>query len=94
MSIERKTVEKLAHLARLKLSEEHITELQNDLGQILTWIDKLDEVDTEDVEPLLSMSHEINSWRKDEQIEHLPHEEALTRAPDTNAEFIKVPKVI
>ena len=94
MNVERQTVERLAHLARLNLSEEQIAELQGDLAQILEWIDKLNEIDTENVEPLLSMSHELNSWREDDEGVNMDQKEALDRAPKVKGPFVEVPKVI
>ena len=94
MNVERQTVERLAHLARLNLNEEQIKELQADLGQILNWVDKLNEIDTENVEPLLSMSQELNNWREDSEGMNMDQQEALRRAPKVNGPFVEVPKVI
>lgn len=64
------------------------------MEKILTWVEKLNEVDTDGIEPLTNMSYEINRFRKDEPGEHLPREKGLKNAPDKNDEYFKVPKVI
>jgi len=94
MKIEKETIDRLAHLARLNLSEEQTTKLQNDLKVILDWIEKLNELDTDDIEPLLSMSSELNNWREEGDSNHLEREKALRNAPNHDEKFFKVPKVI
>ena len=61
---------------------------------IVSWVDKLGELDTKDVEPLTSMSYEINALREDEVGDHLPHELALKNAPAKDNDYFRVPKVI
>jgi aspartyl-tRNA(Asn)/glutamyl-tRNA(Gln) amidotransferase subunit C len=87
-------IDRLAHLARIRLTESQTKELQDDLTVILDWVEKLNELDTEGVEPLLSMSKEINNWRDDVVGEHLDREDALQNAPNHDNKFFKVPKVI
>ena len=58
------------------------------------WLEKLKEVDTENVEPLTTMSHEINVLREDEVKEHLSHERALKNAPKKDSDYFRVPKVL
>ena len=61
---------------------------------IVTWVEKLNEVNTDGVEPLTTMSHEINALRTDEVKTHLPHDKALLNAPEKDADYFRVPKVL
>lgn len=92
MKVEIETVHKIAHLARLHLSETEALEMQDKLAQILSWMEKLREIDTEGVEPLRHMSAEINAWRSDEKA--LFDFDPLFNSPDKNGSFFRVPRVI
>ncbi|QOI97256.1 MAG: Asp-tRNA(Asn)/Glu-tRNA(Gln) amidotransferase subunit GatC [Flammeovirgaceae bacterium] len=94
MQLDSNLLDKLAHLARLELKPEEADTMLADMNAILAWVEKLHEVDTTGVEPLTSMSHEINAFREDEVGKHLDRSEALSQAPATNGTFFKVPKVI
>jgi aspartyl-tRNA(Asn)/glutamyl-tRNA(Gln) amidotransferase subunit C len=94
MKIDKETVDKIAHLARLKLTAEESAEMQVKMEQILTWMEKLNELDTTGVEPLIHMSVEINKLREDVVGEHIDHEAALKNAPSRDSDFFRVPKVI
>lgn len=94
MKIDRRTLDKIAHLARLEFDEKDAEKMMADMTAIVNWVEKLKEVDTEGVEPLTTMSHEINVMREDETKEHLSHERALKNAPRKDADYFRVPKVI
>ncbi len=94
MEINRETLLKLAHLARLHFSTESEKEMLQGLNDMINWVEKLHEVDTDGVEPLTNMSQEINSWREDEIGADLTREQALKNAPKKDSEFFKVPKVL
>jgi aspartyl-tRNA(Asn)/glutamyl-tRNA(Gln) amidotransferase subunit C len=94
MNIDRETLRKIAHLARLDFKEEDEESMIKDLTEILDWVEQLNEVDTENVEPLTNMSHEINMLRDDAVGEHLDHERALKNAPKKDDDYFRVPKVI
>lgn len=94
MQITKATLEKIAHLARLEVKPEEEEGLIKDLNEILTWVEKLNEVDTDGVEPLTHMSAEINGFREDVAINRLSKTDGLKLAPDHDNEFFKVPKVI
>lgn len=94
MKITKETVRKTAHLARLNVPPEKENEMVNDLQKMVDWMDKLREVDTEKVEPLASMSFEVNAFREDKAGQHLSKEKALKNAPRHNKDFFVVPKVI
>jgi aspartyl-tRNA(Asn)/glutamyl-tRNA(Gln) amidotransferase subunit C len=94
MKIDRELLDKIAHLARLEFDEKDAEKMMRDMTNIVNWVEKLNEVDTEGVEPLTTMSHEINMLREDEVKEHLPHDLALKNAPKKDADYFRVPKVI
>lgn len=94
MKVDLNTVRKIAHLARLELDEESAKKMQKDMTQILDWEEQLNEVDTEGVEPLTTMSSEVNVLREDIVGEHLPHEDGLKNAPQRDSDYFRVPKVL
>lgn len=87
-------VEKLAHLARLKFNEEEKQEIKTDLQRMISFVEKLNELNLDGVEPLLHLSDEVNVLREDEIRGSVSREDALKNAPLHDEEFIKVPKVI
>ena len=94
MKITRETLKKIAHLARLDFEEDGEKEMIDSLSEILTWVDMLNEVDTEGVDPLINMSQEINVFREDEAGQPLDHDRGLKTAPDKDDNYFRVPKVI
>ncbi len=94
MQIDKETLNKIAHLARLEFDEKDTEKMLQDMSNLVSFVEKLKEVDTTGVEPLTSMSHEINSLREDEVRPHLPREQALQAAPKKDQEFFRVPKVL
>ena len=94
MKIDRQTLQKIAHLARLEFKEEDTEKMMADMTGILNWVEKLNELDTEGVEPLTHMSSEVNVLREDRAGEPLTHERALINAPKKDADYFRVPKVL
>jgi aspartyl-tRNA(Asn)/glutamyl-tRNA(Gln) amidotransferase subunit C len=94
MTTDIQTLRKLAHLARLEFDESKEAEMLQDLNKILTWVDKLRELDTEAVEPLIHISQEVNVLREDRAQNTVSHEDALRPAPRKDADYFRVPKVI
>jgi aspartyl-tRNA(Asn)/glutamyl-tRNA(Gln) amidotransferase subunit C len=94
MSTDIQTIRKLAHLSRLEFSEEKEQEVLQDLNKILNWVDKLRELDTEQVEPLTHMTEEVNVLREDIVRNTVSHEEALLNAPKKDSDYFRVPKVL
>jgi len=94
MEVNDALVDKLAHLARLKFNEEEKQEIKNDLQRMIIFVEKLNELDLENVEPLLHMSGEINVLREDEVKGSITRSDALKNAPLHDEQFFKVPKVI
>lgn len=95
MSLTKDEVLKVAHLARLEFAEDEIERFRGDLNNILKFVEKLQEVDTQGVEPLFQVNHdEENKFRKDEIKESLDPEKALLNAPEKEAGMFIVPKVV
>jgi aspartyl-tRNA(Asn)/glutamyl-tRNA(Gln) amidotransferase subunit C len=94
MEVNDAMVEKLAHLARLKFNEEEKQEIKTDLQRMISFVEKLNELNLDGVEPLLHLSDEVNVLRDDEIKGSVSREEALKNAPLHDEQFIKVPKVI
>ncbi|CAN5616679.1 Asp-tRNA(Asn)/Glu-tRNA(Gln) amidotransferase subunit GatC [soil metagenome] len=94
MKLDRDTLRKIAHLARLDFEEKAEKEMLASMSEILTWVEKLNEINTDDVEPLTHMSLEVNAMREDEVQPALDHEKGLKNAPKRDAEYFRVPKVL
>jgi len=94
MQITKATLEKIAHLARLEIKPEEEDGLINDLNEILTWVEKLNEVNTDGVEPLTHMTRGINGFRDDVASNSLSKADGLKLASDHDNDFFRVPKVI
>lgn len=87
-------VDKLAHLARLRYDDQDKAEIKHDLQRMIVFVEKLNELNLEGVEPLLHMSREVNVLREDEVKGSISREDALKNAPLHDEQFFKVPKVI
>lgn len=94
MKIDRDLILKLEKLSRLELSEEQRTKMQTDLGKMLGMVEKLDEINLADIEPLLHMTPNTNVSRSDEVRNQMDTSAAMNNAPDSTNEYFKVPKVI
>ena len=94
MNVNDEMIDKIANLARLEFNSEEKENIKNDLQQMIGFIDKLNELDTTGVEPLLHMSENINVLREDEVSGTISREEAFKNAPLHDEQFFKVPKVI
>ncbi|WMJ75600.1 Asp-tRNA(Asn)/Glu-tRNA(Gln) amidotransferase subunit GatC [Cytophagaceae bacterium ABcell3] len=94
MKINIETIRKIAHLSRLELNEKEEESFFNDFNKILDWMDKLNQVDTENVEPLIHMSEEVNVLREDNAVNALSHEEGLKNAPKKDSDYFRVPKFL
>ncbi|QDS99669.1 Asp-tRNA(Asn)/Glu-tRNA(Gln) amidotransferase subunit GatC [Adhaeretor mobilis] len=94
MAITRETVEKVALLARLKLSETELEKMTEQMGQIVGYVDQLSEVDTEGVEPMAHAVEVTNVFAEDVVAESLPREQALSNAPSSNERGYLVPAVL
>ncbi|WGL16460.1 Asp-tRNA(Asn)/Glu-tRNA(Gln) amidotransferase subunit GatC [Microbulbifer bruguierae] len=94
MAVDAQTVEKLAELARIAISEETIDEVSRSLGDVLQLVDQLQAVNTEGVEPMAHPLDEVQVLRKDEVTEPNQREAFLALAPQSEAGLYLVPKVI
>ena len=94
MEVNDAMVDKLAHLSRLHFNETEKEAIKNDLQRMISFVDKLNELKLDGVEPLLFMSEEVNVLREDEIKGSISREEALKNAPLHDGQFFKVPKVI
>ena len=94
MEVNDALIDKLAHLARLKFDDEEKEQIKSDLQKMIGFVDKINELDLENVEPKLHMSDEINVLRDDEVKPTITREEALKNAPENDEVYFKVPKVI
>ena len=92
--MDKELISRLEKLARLQLSETERDKLGADLQSILHMVDKLRELDTTGVEPLVYLNDQGNVWREDVVGAQLPVEQALQNAPRHDGQFFRVPKVI
>lgn len=94
MELDKETLSKIAHLARLEFNEKDAEAMLKDMSSILSFVEKLNEVNTEGVEPLTTMSHELNALREDKISPHLNTSTALESAPEKDNTYFRVPKVL
>ena len=94
MTIDEETVDKIAHLARLELSGDEKQDMIADMNKILGFMDKLNEIDTTGIEPLVYMTSEVNAFREDVVKQEITHGEALQNAPKHDNNYFLVAKVI
>ncbi|MGB9802225.1 Asp-tRNA(Asn)/Glu-tRNA(Gln) amidotransferase subunit GatC [Desulfofundulus sp.] len=89
-----KDVEHVALLARLELTDEEKQMFAKQLNAILEYAQMLNELNTDDIPPTAHVLPLKNVWREDEVGEHLPPEEVLANAPETEGQFFKVPRIV
>ncbi len=94
MEVNDELVDKLANLARLQFNETEKQSIKTDLQKMIQFVEKLNELDTAGVEPLLHMSDGVNVLREDEAKGSIERSEGLKNAPVQDGVFFKVPKVI
>jgi aspartyl-tRNA(Asn)/glutamyl-tRNA(Gln) amidotransferase subunit C len=94
MQVNNALIDKLARLSQLEFSETEREEIRKDLEKMIGFVDKLRELDTTGVEPLLHMSPPVSVLRSDEPGMMLSREQALLNAPQTDGTYFQVPKVI
>ena len=92
--IDAEQVRKVAKLSRLDLSDAEIAEFTGQLGAILDYVEKMNELDTTDVEPLAHCLPVSNVFRADEVKPSLGTKRVLANAPDREVPFFKVPKIL
>lgn len=101
MKVSEKDVAYVADLANLELTADERTRMVHDLNSILEHIDRLNQLDTTDVEPMAQVfaasaerGGNVSAMREDELRPSLPHDEAMRNAPQTDGTYFRVPKVI
>lgn len=94
MEVNLPLVDKLANLAKLKFDAVEKEAIRADLSKILGFIEKLDELDTTGVKPLVYISDAENVLRDDTVVQETSREQLLRNAPDQDDVYIKIPKVI
>ncbi len=94
MAVTKENVEYIAALARLKFNDAELENYTHQLNDILKYVEKLNELNTDNVEPLSHPVENVNVFREDKLKPSISTEEALKNAPNRTDEFFKVPKVI
>ena len=94
MEVTNQLIDKLAHLSRLTFGEAEKEGIKEDLQKMISFIEKLNQIDTTNVEPQMFMSNEINIYREDVVKGSISRESGLLNAPIKGDVFFKVPKVI
>ncbi len=94
MSVSKDEIKNIAKLAKLNLSEAEVIEFTGDMNKILNYMDKLNELDTDNIRPLSNPLETYNVFREDELKKSIDREDALKNSPGRNDEFFQVPKVI
>src|SRR5438128_12569384 len=92
--LSRSDVLKVARLARLKLSDAEVDDYTEKLGSVLAYVDSLNEIDTEEVEPMVHAVELSNVFRPDQVRASLSREAALSNAPKTDGQFFLVPQIL
>ncbi|MEO2082755.1 MAG: Asp-tRNA(Asn)/Glu-tRNA(Gln) amidotransferase subunit GatC [Desulfurobacteriaceae bacterium] len=94
MRLTREEVLHIAHLARIELKEEEVEKFREQLSEILTFVEKLNELNTEGIDPKFQVIPAENVMREDIPGMSLPREKVFTNAPETDGEYFIVPKVV
>ena len=94
MKITEDIIDHIAHLAKLEFQGEQKTAIREDMQKIISFMDKLSEVPTDDVEPLIFMTDEVNRLREDIPALTVSQDEALKNAPKKDSDYFRIPKVL
>lgn len=94
MVIDKETVIKVADLARIEIKDQEISGLTAEMNKILTFMEKLNEIDTTGVKPLVYMNEEVNVWREDIAKQEITVADGLKNAAKHNESYFFVPKII
>jgi aspartyl-tRNA(Asn)/glutamyl-tRNA(Gln) amidotransferase subunit C len=94
MKITNEIVDHIAHLARLKFEGDKKVAIKQDMENIISFMDKLSDLPTDNVEPLIFMNESVNVLREDVSKITLSQEEALRNAPKKDSDYFRIPKVL
>lgn len=94
MIIDDKTVDRIANLAKLKFEGAAKDQIKGDMNRMLEFVDKLNELDTDGIEPLVYMTEEVNVLRDDVAVQSTTQDQALKNAPKKDSDYFRIPKVL
>ena len=94
MEVNNKLIQDIAKLSKLKFDDFAEEKMKVDLEKMIAFVEKLNEIDTKVVDPLIYISEEINVLRKDNVTEETSQEDALKNAPEKDSDYFKVPTVL
>jgi aspartyl-tRNA(Asn)/glutamyl-tRNA(Gln) amidotransferase subunit C len=94
MKITDEIVDHIAHLARLKFEGDKKVAIKEDMERIISFMDVLSELPTDNIEPLIFMNEEVNVLREDVPVISLTQKEALKNAPKKDSDYFRIPKVL
>ena len=94
MEVNNKLIQDIAKLSKLEFIKSSNEKMKKDLKKILAFVDKLNEIDTENIDPLVYLSEEENVLRQDQISKSLTQKQALKNAPQKDSDYFKVPTVL
>jgi aspartyl-tRNA(Asn)/glutamyl-tRNA(Gln) amidotransferase subunit C len=94
VKINKEVITKLSSLSKLKFNQEETELISEDLSKMVNFINQLNELETDGIEPLIHMNEEVNNWREDNLGEVLDQEKALANSPVKDSAYFKLPKVL
>lgn len=94
MKITDEIVDHISHLARLKFEGDKKVAIKEDMERIISFMDVLSELPTDNVQPLIFMNEEVNVLREDVPVVSLTQKEALKNAPKKDSDYFRIPKVL
>ena len=94
MEVNNKLIQDIAKLSKLEFNKSSNEKMKKDLKKILAFVDKLNEIDTENIDPLVYLSEEENVLRPDQISKSLTQKQALINAPQKDSDYFKVPTVL
>ena len=94
MTVNDETVRRVAFLSRIKIDDDKIEATKDEFNKILSWVDELNEVDTDNVKELISVNDEALRMREDKVLSGKQKDEVLANAPAAEYDYFAVPKVV
>ena len=94
MKITNEIIDHISHLARLEFNGDDKAEIKADMEKIISFMDQLKKVETDDIKPLVSVSENNNILREDIAIKTIDKAEAFANAPKKDSDYFRIPKVL
>ena len=94
MKINKEVITKLSDLSKLKFNKEESELISEDLSKMVNFINQLNKLETDGIEPLIHMNEEVNNWREDKLGDVLDQEKAIANSPVKDSTYFKLPKVL